>query len=129
MKTLMLAVAALGVLSLTPRSTAAQSCCGELEKYLIDCQEDCGQMYVYGCNPQAGNTFLAPVSVQCGSFTYCNRVGSYAPAGNCLDGPAVSSSTIDANARSVDTLYVNAYVIDCSGRYVAVRMALDLELT
>lgn len=86
-------------------------------------------MFIYGCNAQAGNTFLAPVTVQCGSSTYCNRVGTYTPAGNCLDGLAFSSGDIDSNASTVDAAYVNAYIIDCSGRFVAVRMAFHRELT
>lgn len=128
-KVLIFALVVVVLMAFTPRSTPAQSCCGELEQYLVDCQEDCGQKFIYGCNAQAGNTFMAPATVQCGSFAYCNRVGTYVPAGNCLDAATFSSRVLAPDAKAGFTAYVNAYVLDCTGRFVAVRMAFDRDLT
>lgn len=131
MKTLILLFAVIALLSFTPRSTPAQTCCGQPEAYRVDCTEDCGQIVIYSCIEKASDTWMVVVTVQCGSGAYCNRVGTWAMAGYCADGVAIPSSTYrNSSSASVEAIaYVNAYVTDCTGRFVAVRMAFDRDLT
>ncbi len=126
MKTLLVVASSLAFICLAARPARAQ-CCGTLSfPYHIDC--GCGNQVLYQCYGGSGSQFMVYVTVNCGLCP--NRISTYAPAGECYDGVVVG--TVPPVAQGAggtgggEPMYVNAYVRDCTGRYVAVRMAMAL---
>lgn len=126
MRTLAVVAAVMLVPFLAPQPAHAQGCCGESVGYRAYCGEGCGLVYIYSCDEGGGNSWMAPAQFQCGSGGSCPLIGTYIPSGYCYDGavdvpsghPRVTAETIE------NTIYVNAYVKTCGGKYVAVLMAV-----
>ena len=92
-----------------------------------DCTASMKIYYFIGCEDQDEGQFWAPIHLQCGTGT-CgpSSVLSFAPAGYCdCPGTEVVSSP-SASVNVENTVYVDAYVRVCAGRYryVAVRIAI-----
>lgn len=123
MRTLLVMVSGLAFIFLAPRPARAQ-CCGNASfPFTVDC--GCGIQVLYQCDRGAGNTFMAYVNVQCGLCP--NQISTYAPAGYCYNGVVVSSAPGSKQAAGGTLTYVDAYVRDCTGRYVAVRVAVAMS--
>jgi len=118
----------MSVIFLVPRTTHAQSCCGEAIAVQVDCPNNCGSTFLYQCNEYGGNDWMAVAQFQCGSGDSCNRISSWEQAGYCFDAAHGSASTVaqkeSRDSGKEDAAYVNAYVMDCRGEYVAVRLAM-----
>ena len=70
--------------------------------------------------------------MQCGSGEGCRQVTNWAPAGYCYDDVVATLSSAAPRAAHTsleNTAYVNGYVKDCKGQYVAVRMAIERQTT
>lgn len=119
MRRLTVVVASLAFLFLAARSAHAQNpCCGELILYHVDCG-DCGGTYVSICLDGAGNTYAPVITEDCCT----ERIQSYAPAGACVNG-IIRPLSPQHPASGETSMYVNVYVRDCKGQYVALRMAM-----
>lgn len=127
MKTLVLGIAASVLLLFAPRSAQAQSRCGDSQQIPVSCPEGCGMINLYQCLPDEGNTFMAEGRANCGHGQYCGYVTFFIPSGYCYGLP---SATREAASASVgEVVYINAYLRDCKGRYVAVQIAIDQQPT
>jgi len=122
MKTLTVVAASLAFFCLAARPARAQGCCGSGPAFHAYCGLGCGSTILYTCNEGANNDYMAPAYV-CGA---CN-VEDDIPAGYCYDGVVSSLSPVAravASKSGGTSIYVNAYVRNCRGRYVALRMAM-----
>jgi hypothetical protein len=126
MRTLIVMVS-LAFLSLIARPARAQ-CCGEAIAYHVSCGEGCGGDFVlYSCDDSGDGTFFATAYAQCGSGAACQRIEEDIPSGSCDDGLIETLPTAKQDPASTNgeaSFYVNAYVKDCRGRYVAVQMPM-----
>lgn len=72
------------------------------------------------------------IYVDCGSAG-CYRVGTWAQAGYCGADRVVAALSLapqdPASGRVENIAYVNAYVRNCQGQYVAVRMPIERQIT
>lgn len=132
MRTLLLAVIAFGILFLTAPSAGAQGvCCGRFGHVIVPCPT-CGEFYNAGvCSPDSdGPQSAVPVSVDCSSVGGCGRIVTYVPAGTCGDSEAAASTQIrfvtpPTGPRTGAVILVNAYLRNCKGEFVAVRLAIS----
>lgn len=126
MRTLALAVAAIGVIFLVPRTTRAQTCCGDSTIIPITCPFNNCTDYVYQCNRGAGDMWMGVLSRTCGTSQSCGRVTSFMTLGSGCDaaGGAPAQGSPEGNPSVEAIADVDAYVKGCDGKYVAVRVAI-----
>ncbi len=127
MKQLMLAATVMTFIAITPLLTQGQTCCGQPEAIMVNCPSNCGTMVYYDCNAYAAEDWMVIAHVQCGSFGYCGSNATWAIAGYCSDDAAIRSQALGelADPEAETTPYENAYVRDCHGDYVALRLAIE----
>lgn len=150
MKWLLLSTVCGALLFLAPGCAHAQlEGCGQTESIHVECNAPCNSsMYVYWfVGPGEGdNRWIYQVTVQCGGGQGCTqRLEDSAPAGYCYpdevsktlstrDVPVNVADTVDGVIRTLatrnapvnaeDAVYVDAYVRDCKGQYVVMRVAI-----
>jgi hypothetical protein len=130
MRSLLFAVVALGSFVLTAPSAIAQGvCCGRFGHVIVPCPT-CGEYYNAGaCSPDPdGPQSAVPVSVDCSTLGGCGRIVTYVPSGACGDSEAAASTAhrvvAHAGSPTEAPIRVNAYLRNCKGEFVAVRLAI-----
>jgi hypothetical protein len=125
MRSVIVAAFGLAFLFLASQPARAQCCGGPGLAYRVSCGYLCGYQWLYTCDQGNGSDFMAVVNVQCGVCD--NTIETYASAGYCYDGAASSLSRVTqdaANTSGETSMFVNAYVRDCTGRYEPVQMEM-----
>jgi len=131
MKSLLLAALTGLLLFFAPRYAQAQTGygCGEAEFIHVQCNSPCnGSMNVfwYTGYREGDNQWWAIFTVQCGSGQGCKQqIEDAMQAGFCYpNGVSGTLTTRDAPVNVEDTIYGYAYVRDCKGQYVPMRISI-----
>jgi hypothetical protein len=133
MKALITVAIGFALLSFTPRPARAQACCGRLTGYPVDCG-DCPETLIFSCDEGDGDVYAVVANVTCDGG--CYSFDEYVSAGTCdadaaktLGPVAQRRASVTGETSSYVNWYVgNAYVRDCKGRYVAVRIAMARQV-
>lgn len=112
----------------TPPARAQGVCCGHFGYTIVQCPT-CTDYYNQGhCSPDPdGPTSAVPFSVDCSTYGGCGRINSYAPAGGCGYDALSAKQRLGsgpAGSGGRGLVFVNAYLRNCKGEFVAVRLAV-----